>query len=433
MADQQPSKPTLTETANDEFSLDLTATPTSAGALVTTDAAATPVASADAGGLSYASAHADERARMDEIIKSISLTDSESIINLGTEERKKLADLSDQILDSINPSVKMAFVEALKQLIDAVKANSIDEMKQRLQGGAFAQFGKALGGLFGGNSEEAQLKRSKKMIENFMTDISSSRKTIQEMIDKLQDQQVELNKNYGRINALGAGMVETAQDMRVVRAATAEYIRRVEAGEITTLTDLEATAKASQRADDTQALQEAQANWNNLRTVDGSLLGSIGVFEMNVANLAFTKQANLQNRLQTATTLTQSVEQWKSQLATFAIVTGEVAAAKMLDAADQLTAQSIKKNQELFDTLVDITVGRSAQGAFNLRQIIETQGQMAAKLAGVGEQVEKNFEALAADKKALEESSRKFRAEMIDVYSKKGGVLSTPTPKAPGR
>ena len=380
------------------------------------------------GGLSFASATQDEKAEMEKIIASIDLLNPETIIALGAEERKNLADLADKLLDSLQPSVKLAFAEALRALTDAVKSNSITEIKNRITDGtlktAFQGVVHAL------TFKNHKTEMSKKTIERFMTDITTTRKTIEEMIDRLMDQQVELNKNFVRINELGFAMTVAAQRMRVVRAASAEFIDRVESGKITTLTDLEAKAKETGRSDDLEKLQLAQSNWNNVRTVDGDLLASIGVYDMNVANLAFTKQANIQNRIQTASALTTSVAEWKSQLAMFGIVTTEQVAAQLIGSVRELTEQSVKQNKDLFDTLVETTVQNSARGTYNLRQIIEAQDQMATKLESVGSRIDEQFKKLEADKAALEQSSAEFRKRAANVYSKNPGTLGS-LPSAP--
>jgi hypothetical protein len=151
---------------------------------------------------------------------------------------------------------------------------------------------------------------------------------------------------------------------------------------------------------------------------------------MNVANLAFTKQANIQNRIQTKQTLTTSVSEWKSQLALFGIVTTEKFAAQLIESGRALTAQSVQQNKELFDSLVDITVQNAARGTYSLRQIIETQGAMATKLETVGTQIDEQFKRLEADKKALEQSSAEFRKRAANVYNKNPATLGT-LPKGP--
>lgn len=385
------------------------------------------------GTLNYGNATPEEKEVMDKIIKSIDLTNPDTILALGREERKRLGDLSDAILNSIQPEVSMAFASALKSLMDAISSNSISEMKKRLNS-ASSSFKDAVAGLnpFGPNKAEREKKKNQQMLSSFMTDISSSRKTIQEMVGKLETQQGTLAVNYGNINRMGAELVKTAQDMRVVRAAAAEKIRRLETGEDTTLSDLAAKAKASGRPDDMEKLNVAQANYNNLRKADAGLLGSVSVYEMNTANLAFTKQANLQNQLDTDMALSNTVNEWKGQLATFAMVTTETAAQTILNNVDAITAKSVQTNQDLFDTLVDMTVGRAASGPYNLRQLIEAQNHMAQKLSTVGERVDANFKALAEDKKALEANSKHFREAMVETFSQNGGnLLAGKAPAAP--
>ncbi len=422
------TKETTTKEQQDTgFTLDLGGD-TSANLPATTGGNAVTTSNNGTGGLTYQNATDAERKEMDDYMATIDLTNPETVIALGSKKREKLADLADAILDSVQPSVKLAFAEALGSLIRVVQANSLAEVKKRITDGAIS---KAFKGMYNAlTRKDNKVEVAKSTIERFMTDISTSRKTIEEMVDKLKEQQVELNKNYVRINTLGAEMNEAAQGMRVERAAAAEYIRRVEAGEITVLADLEAKAHESGRADDMEKLQLAQASWNNLRVVDGDMLASIGVYDMNVANLAFTKQANIQNRMQTANTLTTTIAEWKSQLAMFAVVTTETAATQLLGAASQLTEQSLKANKDLFDTLVDATIKNAGKGTYSLRGIVDQQGAMLTKLNSVGPAIEAQFKQLADDKKKLEESSAAFRKGTVAVFSNKNGVLSTPTPAA---
>ena len=377
----------------------------------------TDVASSSNTGLTYHNATAAELAKMDEIIKKIDLTDPETIITLGDQERETLASIADQVLDSVQPSVKLAFAEALNGLIGVIRSNSLDEVKKRVTAISVTHgLASAWKGLM---RQDTKLDDNKKLIANFMTDISGTRKTISEMTDKLHDQQTELNKNYDRINQLGRATVTAAQDMQVVRAAVAEYIRRIETGENPILDQLKATADATGRPDDSAKVRTAQSNWNLIRTVDNDLLGSIGVYDMNIGQLAFTKEANYQNRMQTRTAMTTSIAEWKTHLAIFAAVTTENAAAQLLGAVSKLTEESVKKNADMFDTLVDSVTQRAAKGTYNLRQIIEAQAHMADKLASVGGKVEADFAQMAADKKDMEVGLQKFRKNMAEVYSKK--------------
>lgn len=379
------------------------------------------------GGLSYATATAVERTEMDRIITSIDLENPETVIVLGQKEREDLSILADNILDSIQPSVKLAFAEAMRELIDFVKENSLSQIKDRISDGALSRGFNRLIHVFT-SRKELDIKASKKMIERFMTDISGTRKIITEMVDRLQDQQKNLNDNFSRINEQGLAIVKSAQRMRIVNAATEEYIRRVKAGEITTLKDLQDTAERTNRADDAESLQTAQDAWALLLRADADLLSDIGVYDMNVANLAFTKRANYQNRLKTATTLTSTIAEWKTQLAIFATVTQERVAAALLDQVGEMTSQAIKQNQDLFESLVDAYVEGSAKGTYKLRDIIEAQGKMAEKLEGVSAQVEKNFAELANDRQALKESISSFRRRAVQSQ-RQGYVGTAPQPK----
>jgi hypothetical protein len=398
------------------------------------NAAANPPASKSLGGLSYQTATKEELVVMDGIIDTITKAlkegNAEGIIEVGGPQRKKLADLSDSLLQSINPQVNLAFKQALGQLLDALKANSMSEIKKRLQGGAIAQLGHALGHML---HHKPSAEDQQKMVQHFMTEIDSSRKNITEMADRLVQQETQLNDNYGRINIMGKELTVTAQDTRVVRAATAEAIRRIEAGEITVLADIEAKAKASGRADDLEALQVAQANWNNLRTVDGALLSAINVFDTQVANLAFTKNLNLQNRMQTENALSITVPQWKSLLTTSAIMWQEEDAGELLNTVDEMSVQAVKQQGEDFTKLTDISVQRAGAGVQLMRQLITTENQMQTTLEGLGPRFEEKYREQAEAKTALEAANQKFRESTVIAFSKPGGIMGATIPKpAPG-
>ncbi|HTK83664.1 MAG TPA: hypothetical protein VL625_01135 [Patescibacteria group bacterium] len=398
------------------------------------NAAANPPAVKSAGGLSYQTATKEELVVMDgvieTIIKALKEGNAEGIIEVGGPQRKKLADLSDQMLQNINPQVNLAFKQALSQLLGALQANSIVEIKKRLQGGAIAQLGHAIGHML---HHKPSAEDQQKMVQNFMKEIDSSRKSITETADRLVLQETQLNENYGRINTMGKELTVTAQDTRVVRAATAEAIRRIEAGDITVLADIEAKAKASGRADDLEALQIAQANWNNLRTVDGALLSAINVFDTQVANLAFTKNLNIQNRMQTENALSITVPQWKSLLVTSALMWQEEDAGALLNVVDEMSVQAVKQQGEEFTKLTNIAVERAGSGVALMRQLITTESDMATTLQGLGARFDEKYREQTEAKTALEIANQKFKETTVLAFSKPGGVMGATIPKpAPG-
>jgi uncharacterized protein YaaN involved in tellurite resistance len=247
-----------------------------------------------------------------------------------------------------------------------------------------------------------------------MTDITKTRKDIETISNHLLEQWETLQLNFQNINQLGLAINTEGQNMRIVRAATAEYIAQVDNGQNTILKDLKAKAEQTGRADDFQRFQDAQNGWNALRTMDGNLLGSIAVYDMNLVNLAFTRQANIQNRMDTANTLTNTVAEWKTQLAVFATMMTEKNAANLLGTTKDLSDKAVKANIDLFDELVEISIKNAARTGYNLSSLKTGQAAMIQKLETVGTRIEENFTQLAADKKALEESSQAFREATIN-------------------
>lgn len=384
------------------------------------------VAAQEGGGLSYRTATPEERAEMDQIIASIDLQNSETIIALGQVQRDKLSKLADETLDSLDPSVKLNFVEALKGLVDAVRANSLDEMKKKIQDGVVGR----LMNIF--RSSGMSHKEMVEKVKEFSTNITAARKVIREMVDKLEIQKGELVKNYDRINALGREFSIAGQEMRVVRAATAEYIRRVSAGENTELADLARTAQQTGRKDDQERLQTGVAGYKALFNMDTELLSSIAVYDMNVASMAFTKEANIQNRAQTAVALSTAVSRWKSQLAVYSVMMVEKTAQELLGGVDALNRQSIKNGVELFEQLVDMTVSQSATGKETMRTIMDGEAKVVSLLEKVGERVEADFAERAAEKKQLEASMSHFTRSVVNVYASNPAGLLAVKPKASG-
>jgi hypothetical protein len=379
-------------------------------------------------GLTYQNAHADETVEMDKIIAGIDLLDEESksIIALGADERKDLGDLSDQLLDSIDPQVKIGFAKAMKDLMNFVTQNSLSDIKSRIADKGIH----ALTGFFRKADPAADME---KMIGKFMTDISGSRKTIREMADKLGLQQIELNKNFQRINDLGGAMQKAEKRMQLVSAATTEFIRRIDSGDNKILQELEAKAKAPDaRSDDQQTYQMAQTNWNALRTADAGLVRSIGVYDLNIGNLAFTKQANVQNRIQTAMAIASTINEWKAQLAVFGTGSIEKLSALLLQNVGKMNDKSVQATQDMFESMLDVVIGNSAAGAVSLRQVVQAQEKTAEKLKGLGDEVNAKFDELAQAKAALVESSAHFRQTVATVYSQGHLGVSASAPRSTG-
>lgn len=366
---------------------------------------------AEGGGLSYRTATPEERAIMDQIMKTIDLYNSESIIALGQPQRDKLSKLADEILDGLDPDIKLNFIAALKGVIDVVHANSLEEMKKKIQDGVLDR----LMHIFrrSGMTQEEMVEK----IRDFSKNITAARKVIREEVDRLEVQQVELVKNYDRINTLGREFSIAGQEMRIVRAATAEYIRRVSTGENPILSDLAKTAQSTNRKDDQERLQTAVANYKALFNMDTELLSSIAVYDMNVASMAFAKEANIQNRSQTAVALSTAVSRWKSQQAAYSVMMVEKAAQELLNGVDELNRQSIKNGVDLFEKLVDMTVKRSATGKETMRTIMEGELKIAGLLENAQKVVEADFAERAAEKKQLESSMSRFTRSVVDVYA----------------
>jgi len=373
-------------------------------------------------GLSYATANEAEKKRMDEIIAGIDLAKPESVVNLGSQERQKLAKLADDVLDSVQPGPKLAFANAMKELISVVQANSLDDLKNRANNSAksMKKWWHSLTG------KDDSIAMNQKKIDTFMTDVASSRKTIKEMADKLGEQEIKLKQNFQNIIDLGAAVTEAAADLRIVRAASAEYIRRVNAGEITTLTDLQNEATKTGRSDATQKLQEAKAAWNCLQEVDKDLLGSIGTYDTTIATMAFTKEANMRNRMKTQEILTQQVADWKIGLATFETIMIENQANALITDAKQLTANSIKQRTDVFTALIDAMAKDAGSGTIDLKQIIASQDTIVGKLQDYSTTVDAQYKELAAEKVEFEKKTVDFRAKLNKVYSSGSIMGSTP-------
>jgi uncharacterized protein YaaN involved in tellurite resistance len=398
----------------------------------TLDTTGTQVAQDFGTGLNYKNATPQERAEMDLVIASIDLTNDESITSLGSDVREKLAELSDRLLDSLDPTAKLALADAIKNLSEILKSNSIDDIKQRIAKGAIASMVESFVGFFTRNRNEEKAVRE--MLENFMTDISSSRKSIQEMADKLVIQAGTLKENSNRINVMGAAMVVSAQRMRIVEAAAAEYLARIEDGRVTTISDLQRGVEAG-RAQDRELLEKAQSNFINLRTVDSMMVDSISTFDRNIATLSFARQSNIQNQLQTENALKNSVSEWKSQLATFGIIMQEKAAMLVLRVVEEMKKKSITTNAELFDEMVNMTIEGATKGKETMALQIAANKRAGDTLGTVSQRLRAEMAEEDKIKAALRESNVVFNKKR-DEYLASGhlglgnAASSTPATQA---
>jgi uncharacterized protein YaaN involved in tellurite resistance len=418
-------KPALTDKANGEFQIVIEPSNTNAPTVV---GSSTPEPAQTINGLTYANAHTDEREQMNKIIASIDLKNPDTIVALGSDEMKALGTLSDEILDSVQPGVKLAFAEALKSLVELVHANSVEEIRKRIEEGGPSRAFHALGNAI--LHRDNKIEASKRLIQHFMEDVTHTRQIIQEMANKLRDQQVALDQNYVNINKSGAALVKAAKSMEIVQAATEEKIRRIKSGEDKTLEQLTEAAKSG-HPDDVDALTVAQASFSALRTKNGNLVGSVGVFVKQISTLAFTKTANIADRMQTADALTNIVNDWKADLMIFEEVTTENAAVQLLNVVDQLTKKADEKNEAMFDLLVDAVAARQGSTNRNLRSILDSQVARANKLRSVGPQVEAQFTQMESDAAALKAGTAKFKQDMVSIFSNPNGVLAAPPKQAP--
>ncbi len=291
----------------------------------------------------YESAAPEERAKIDELMNSINLADTNSIIFFGSKAQEHLTTVSDSMLEGVKNKDLGAAGDSLSDMVATLRGFDADGLQKP---GFFARlFGRA------------------KPIVKFLQRYEGVRKQIDKISNELDSHKTKLLTDITSLDRLYEANLQYFHDLELYIAAGDEKLKQLDNDVIPELN------RQAEQTDDVIKAQELR----DLRSARDDL-------ERRVHDLKLTRQVTMQSlpsiRLvqendkglvtKINSTMANTIPLWQTQLATSVTIARSHAAAKSVKAASDLTNELLEENATALKTANAEVRAQIERGVFDV-------------------------------------------------------------------
>ncbi len=274
--------------------------------------------------LSYQQADTADKQKIEELVREIDLSNTNSILFFGSKAQEQLTVVSDNMLEGVRNKDLGSAGQALSNMVTTLKGFDLSQLKEKQ--GFFARlFGKA------------------KPIVQFINQYEESRLQIDRITDDMEQHKTQLLTDITSLDRLYKTSLDYLHSLDLYIAAGEERINRLDSTEIPAL---EAEAKASEDVLMSQNLRDMRVQRDELerRVHDLKLTRQVAMQGLPSIRLVQENDKGLVNKI--SSTLVNTVPLWRQQLAQAVTIYRSQQAAETVKAAGDLTNELLEKNAE---------------------------------------------------------------------------------------
>ncbi len=294
----------------------------------------------------YSSAAPEERARIEELMQSINLADSNSIIFFGTKAQEQLVTVSDSMLEGVKNKDLGAAGDSLSEMVTALRGFDSDALEKP---GFFARlFGRA------------------KPIVKFLQRYEGVRKQIDKISNELDNHKTRLLTDITSLDRLYEANLAYFHDLELYIAAGEEKLRQLDTDVVP---DLERQAKVADDVIKAQELRDLRSTRDDLerRVHDLQLTRQVTMQGLPSIRLVQENDKGLVTKINS--TMANTIPLWQTQLATAVTIARSHAAAKSVKAATDLTNELLEENAEALKTANAEVRQQIERGVFDIESV----------------------------------------------------------------
>ena len=299
----------------------------------------------------------EQKKQVDEFVKQIDLTQSNVVLQYGSAAQRKIANFSDNTLQSVKTKDLGETGEMLSDLIVELKGFDAIETEQ-----------KGIAAFFKKQSNKASVLKSK---------YDAAEKNVDRIVHSLEDHQIQLMKDIELLDQLYEKNMTNFKELTMYILAGKKKLKEVRENELPVLIE---KAQRSGLAEDSQ------------KAID--LAGLCERFEKKIYDLELTRNVALQmgpqirlvqnnDTLMTEkiqSTIVNTIPLWKSQMVIALGLHHSQQAIKAQQAVDEMTNSLLRKNA---DTLKQATIEvarESEKGIVDIETLKHTNSQLISTL-----------------------------------------------------
>lgn len=299
----------------------------------------------------------EQKKQVDEFVKQIDLTQSNVVLQYGSAAQRKIANFSDNTLQSVKTKDLGETGEMLSDLIVELKGFDAIETEQ-----------KGIAAFFKKQSNKASVLKSK---------YDAAEKNVDRIVHSLEDHQIQLMKDIELLDQLYEKNMTNFKELTMYILAGKKKLKEVRENELPVLIE---KAQRSGLAEDSQKAND--------------LAGLCERFEKKIYDLELTRNVALQmgpqirlvqnnDTLMTEkiqSTIVNTIPLWKSQMVIALGLHHSQQAIKAQQAVDEMTNSLLRKNA---DTLKQATIEvarESEKGIVDIETLKHTNSQLISTL-----------------------------------------------------
>ncbi|MEE9425679.1 MAG: toxic anion resistance protein [Methylococcales bacterium] len=297
--------------------------------------------------LSYQQADATDKQTIEELVREIDLSNSNSILFFGSKAQEQLTVVSDNMLEGVRNKDLGSAGQALNNMVTTLKGFDLSQLKEKQ--GFFARL----------------LGRAKPIVQ-FINQYEESRLQIDKITDEMEQHKTQLLTDITSLDRLYTTSLEYLHSLDLYIAAGEERINRLDTSEIP---ELESKAKISDDVLISQQLRDMRVQRDELerRLHDLKLTRQVAMQGLPSIRLVQENDKGLVNKI--SSTLVNTVPLWRQQLAQAVTIYRSQQAADTVKAASDLTNELLEKNAENLKTANAEIRQQIERGIFDIESV----------------------------------------------------------------
>ena len=339
----------------------------------------------------------DEKKTVEDFSKKIDITQSNVILQYGSEAQKKIADFSDTALKNVQTKDLGQIGDLMSSLVVELKGfNTSEEDK-----GFMGMFKKA------GNKIEAMKAKYDKAETN-----------VDKIADVLEDHQITLLKDIALLDQLYDRNLQNSKELTMYIIAGRKKLEDVRAHE---LPDLVAKAKQTGLPEDSQAANDLANACDRFekKLHDLELTRIISIQMAPQIRLVQNNDTLMTEKIQS--TLVNTIPLWKSQMVLALGVNHSKEAMEAEREVTNMTNDLLKKNAETLHTATVATATESERGIVDLETLQHTNEQLISTLDEVIKIQADGHQKREQAEVELSKIESQLNAKLLEINSSKPG------------
>ncbi|MBQ0066533.1 MAG: toxic anion resistance protein [Firmicutes bacterium] len=299
----------------------------------------------------------EEREQVREFAKQIDITQSNVILQYGSNAQKKIASFSDNTLANVKTKDLGQAGQMLTDLIVELKGFDASETES-----------KGIAGFFKKQSNKAVGLKAR---------FDSAEKNVDKIAASLEDHQIQLMKDIALLDELYEKNLLNFKELTMYILAGKERLKDIRAHD---LEDLKAKAARTGLAEDAQAANDLAQLCDRFekKIYDLELTRNVALQMGPQIRLVQNNDTLMTEKIQS--TLVNTIPLWKSQMVLALGISHSQQAIKAQQAVDEMTNSLLKKNAETLKMATIETARESERGIVDIETLKHTNQQLITTL-----------------------------------------------------